>query len=180
MVGRLFGTARSIQNASIPRTHVETVCTPVRIITSQFCYNKMFKYKHQTINSAVEKPEGFRPKHIESPPTLPTHWSRALLKKLIVAHRVKKYPTVYGIQMFISMFTRASPWAFSLARWISTLRSILMLSFHCSVNDLCLCSVYIKFGIGFKIKVLFMYLKNRGCRIQFFIRFRHVALRLKK
>jgi hypothetical protein len=37
-----------------------------------------------------------------------TPWRRVLLEKLIVIQLVKKFPAIYGTQMFITMFTRES------------------------------------------------------------------------
>jgi hypothetical protein len=56
-----------------------------------------------------------------------------LLEKLIVTQLVKKFPTFYATQRFITVFTRAYHWSLSWARWIQStpshqisLRSILI------------------------------------------------------
>jgi hypothetical protein len=67
----------------------------------------------------------------------PTSWSGVFLEKLIVTQLVKKFPTFYGTQRFITEFTRACHWSLSQVRWIQStpshpvsLRSILILSSH--------------------------------------------------
>jgi len=39
--------------------------------------------------------------------------SRVLLKKLIIAQLVKKFPAFYGIRNFITVFTKAGHWTLS-------------------------------------------------------------------
>jgi hypothetical protein len=62
--------------------------------------------------------------------------SRFLLEKLIVTQLIKKFLTFYATRRFITVFTRASHWSISWARWIQStpshrisLRSKLI-SFH--------------------------------------------------
>jgi len=50
-------------------------------------------------------------------------WSRGFLKKLIVAHVVKKFSAFYVIRRFIIMFSRVLYWTLSWARWIQSTHS---------------------------------------------------------
>jgi len=47
-----------------------------------------------------------------------TPWNRVLLEKLI--QPMKKFPAFYGIQKFITVFTRAHHWPLSWASWIKS------------------------------------------------------------
>jgi hypothetical protein len=49
--------------------------------------------------------------------------SRVILEKLTVAQLIKKFPTFYGIQRFITVFTRARHWSLSWARRIHSASS---------------------------------------------------------
>jgi hypothetical protein len=51
---------------------------------------------------------------------LPTPWSIVLLQKLRVTQLVKKYPTFYGTQSFITVFTRACHWSLFWARYVQS------------------------------------------------------------
>jgi hypothetical protein len=42
-----------------------------------------------------------------------TAWSRVPLEELIVAQVVKKFPALYGIRRFITVFTRSRHWSLS-------------------------------------------------------------------
>jgi hypothetical protein len=42
--------------------------------------------------------------------------SRVLLKKLIIAHALKKFPFFHGVRMFFTAFTTARPWTLSWAK----------------------------------------------------------------
>jgi hypothetical protein len=66
-----------------------------------------------------------------------TPWSWALLEKPPVVQPLKNFPAFYGIQRFITVFTRALYWSLSWARSIQSipphpisLRSILIVSTH--------------------------------------------------
>jgi hypothetical protein len=49
-----------------------------------------------------------------------TLWSRVLLKKLTVTQLIKKFPTLYRIWRFITVFTRAYKWSLPWARCIQS------------------------------------------------------------
>jgi len=53
----------------------------------------------------------------------PTTWSRVLLEKLLVPWLVKKFPTLYGIWRFITVFTTACHLCLSWAKWIQSKHS---------------------------------------------------------
>jgi hypothetical protein len=64
-----------------------------------------------------------------------TPWNRVLLEKLSVAQLLKNFPTFYGTQMFVTVFTRALHWSVSWASWMLSIlchpisvRFILLLS----------------------------------------------------
>ena len=66
-----------------------------------------------------------------------TPWNRVLLEKLTSSQLVKKFPAFYGTRRFITAFTGARHLSLSRATLIqsklphpTTLRSILMLSYH--------------------------------------------------
>jgi hypothetical protein len=70
-----------------------------------------------------------------------TPWSRALPEKLTCPQLVKKFPTFYGIQKFITAFTRPHHLPLSWARSIQSMphhsiswRFILILSSHLSLG----------------------------------------------
>jgi hypothetical protein len=80
-------------------------------------------------------------------------WSRLLLYMLPVAQLLETFPTYYGSQRFIVMFTRSLHWPLSWAKWIQSIaplplsvRSILISS------HLCLCQPSSLFPSGFPIK----------------------------
>jgi hypothetical protein len=50
-------------------------------------------------------------------------WSRALLEKLTVTHLIKKFPAFYWTRRVITVFTRASHWSLSWAKWIQSIPS---------------------------------------------------------
>jgi len=71
-----------------------------------------------------------------------TPWSRVLLKKLTGSQLVKKFPTFYETQRFITAFTSACHLSLSSARSIQSMpqnstswRSILILSSHLSLES---------------------------------------------
>jgi len=89
-----------------------------------------------------------------------TPWSRVLLEKLIATQLLKKLPTFYATQRFISVFTRALKWFLSWARYIHFippyhmyLRSALML-----LSRLRLGFQSGPFPSGFPIKILYLFL----------------------
>jgi len=49
-------------------------------------------------------------------------WSRVLLEKLILTQLFKKFPTFYGTQRFVTMFTRAYNWSLSQANGIQSMQ----------------------------------------------------------
>jgi len=87
-------------------------------------------------------------------------WSRVLFKKLIITQLVKKLPTFYGSQMFITVFVTSRHWSLYWAIWIQSttshpisLRSVLILSYH-----LCLSRPSGVFPSGFSTKILYAFL----------------------
>jgi hypothetical protein len=64
----------------------------------------------------------------------PTTRSRVPLENLTVAQLVKKFPVFYGTRRFIAVFTRASHWIVSWARWIqSTLSHPISFKIHFNI-----------------------------------------------
>jgi hypothetical protein len=87
-----------------------------------------------------------------------TWWSWALLEKLPIMQLLKKFPSFYGTQRFITVFTRALHWPLSWTRSIQftplhliSLRSILILSTHVLV-------FLVVFLYGFPTNILYAFL----------------------
>jgi len=64
-----------------------------------------------------------------------TKWSTVLLEKLVVTHKVKKFPAFYGTRRFITVFTRSPHWSLFWAQSVQSttshsisLRFVLILS----------------------------------------------------
>jgi len=76
-----------------------------------------------------------------------------VLEKVIVTQPVKKFPTFFGMQRFITMFTRSCHWSLSWARCIQCTTSVSLRSILIS-SHLCLGLPCDFFPSGFLTKIL--------------------------
>ena len=98
-------------------------------------------------------------------PSLLTPWSRVLLEKLIGSQLVKKFPTFYGTQKFITAFTSAQHLSLSWARSIQSMppHPISWLSILILTSHQCLCLPSGLVPSGFPTKALYTPLLSPIC-----------------